>query len=278
MTGRRNALLLCCMAFLALPTDFAAADTGGRGRPKTPYRDLDDGVAQIKLERIECEMRMSNVARTIQNFEVDWPPSFLGGVKYPGMAFVDAARAQDKKDDQYAVGVFHHFEGKDPNGKTVRVEFNRVKSFEIIASDDKTVRMKLMVFPTTDAKAIARNNISYAALKGQTANVALTTPAKNEKGEELALVGLDGTFGEPCDDHDKKNAGDEIKKPIAQQMQAVRFRPAKDDKGPRVANHMSFRKLVPAAYELGFVHDDIWWAVPSVTADPSYPYRVHMKR
>ncbi len=277
MTRKRSARLLCCTAVLMLSTDFAAADGGGGGRAMTPYRDLDEGITEIKPERIECEMRASNVARQIQNFEVDWPTSFFGGVQYPGLAFVDPARAQDKKDDQYAASVFHYFEGKDPDGKTVRVEFNRVKSFEIIAGDDKTVRVKVTVFPTTDAKVIARNNISYTALKDQTSTVALTVPTKNEKGEDLALVGLDGMSAERCDDS-RRNAGSEIRKPIAEQLQAVRFRAAQNDKGPRVARHMSFSKLVPAGYELGFVRYDVWWAVPSVIADENYPYRVRTKR
>jgi hypothetical protein len=279
MTRKPTALLLCCTAvFFVLSPEFAASDGGGHGRPMTPYRNLDDGNAEIKLERIECEMRRSNVTRAVQNFDVDWPASFYGGVENAGMAFVDTARAQDQKDDKYAVRVFHYLEGNDSNGKTVRIEFNRMKSFEVVAIEDKTVRVRLNVFPTTDANAVAKNNLSYAALSQQTSDVVLTISTKNAEGEDLAVVALDGRFGERCGDNAGRNAETETVKPIAAQMQAVPVHAPREYKEAHVAKLMSFNKLTRARYELAFMNDDIWWAVPSVTADSSYPYRVRTKK
>ena len=96
MTRKHIVLLLCCAAVLPLSSELAAADGGGRGTAKSPYySDLDKSTGKIKLGRIKCEMRMSNVARAIESVDVDWPTG-LHGVDYAGVAFVDAARAQDR--------------------------------------------------------------------------------------------------------------------------------------------------------------------------------------
>ena len=82
-------------------------------------------------------------------------------------------------------------------------------------------------------------------------------------------------FVEACSKDEKKNAGNASTKPIPAQMQAVLFHAPADYKGPHVQNHVSFSKLgAPARYNLRFTQDDkIWWAVPSVTADPGFPLR-----
>ena len=277
MSWKRSALLMCCTAIFAFSSEFAAADRGGRGRAITPYRDIDADTKEIKLKRIQCEMRRTNVGRAIENFRVDWPSKFRGGVEYAGMAFVDMARAQDKKDVEYAVTVFHYFEGNDPAGKTVRVEFNRVEFLEILATDGKTARIKLTVFPTIDAKALTKTNIKYTALKKYTKDVTLTVATKNAKGEDLAVVALDGTFGEDCDEADNSD-GAEAMKPIATQMQAVRFHAAQQDEKPYIKDYARFADLSRTYYELTFVSRDIWWAVPSVIDDRNYPYCRKVKK
>ncbi len=101
---------------------------------------------------------------------------------------------------------------------------------------------------------------------------------KNAKKESLAIVQLDGPVDRRCGADADPVWEEATDKPIADRMRAVRFHPPENHQGARVSNYVSFAELPPADYEMRPKRQAIWWAVPSVIADPDYPYRRHLKK
>jgi hypothetical protein len=238
----------------------AAAAADGGGRIAAPYRDLD-GPAPVSLDRIVCEMQIASMMRSVRNYGVSWPSGVSGGLKQVGMAFLNVARAEDLSDQGYAAAVSHVLEGKDPNGQPVRVDFNRIQAFEIVDMQGNAAQLQVTVFPTTSIEAIAANRLSYSDLKKDTSTVTVTVPTQNVSGETLALVELGGRFPRDCTDASQV------------QMKAVPFRAAPGHSGLIIRKFAALANMKPAKYDVPFTGDDAWWAVPSVAADPAYPFR-----
>ena len=249
----------------------AAAAADGGGRIATPYRDLD-GSGPVSLERITCEMKLAGMMRYIRNHEVSWPSGVFGGLHQVGMAFLNVTRAGDLGDQKYTAAVFHFLEGKDATGQPVRVDFSRIQALEIIEVSVTAVQLRVTVFPTTDIETIAANRLSYSDLKEATSTVMVTVPTQNVSGEKLAFVELGGRFLRNCTD---TSQGNDLTRT---QMAAVQFRAPPDFTGPIVRKFAPLANMKPAQYDVSFTDDDVWWAVPSVTADGAYPHRIATKK
>jgi len=243
----------------------ASAAADGGGRIVAPYRDLD-GSEPVSLDRIECEMQMAGMIRIIRNYDVSWPAGVFGGLQQVGMAFLNVTRAGDLSDQGYTAAVFHFLEGKDPNGQPVRVDFNRIRAIEILDVRGDAVQMRVTIFPTTSVEAIAANRLSYSDLEKDTSSVTVTVPTQNASGEPLAFVELGGQFLRTCADASQV------------QMKAVQFRAPPNYRGPIIKKFAPLANMKPARYDVSFTGDDAWWAVPSVAADPAYPFRRATKK
>lgn len=237
----------------------------------TPYRDLDR-AQPVPLTRVTCELHATEVSRRIENFDLQWPSPLTGSVMDAGLAFLDFARAAKKNDTNYKVAVSHAFVGRDSDGNTRTVSFARLEGLEVLSKKGDQVQVRLRLFPTTDIEAVARNNISYTALRKDVAEVVLDVQTRNDRGEELALVDVGGKI-------DYVDCSKQSPNPVVQVMQSVAVQQADEPSGPELVEIARFADLRPGHYAIKYAHTgEIWWAVPSVTADPTFPLRRRTKR
>jgi hypothetical protein len=249
----------------------ASAAADGGGRIVAPYRDLD-GSGPISLDRIECEMQMAGMIRSVRNYDVSWPSGVFGGLQQVGMAFLNVTRAGDLNDQGYTAAVFHFLEGKDPDGQPVRVDFNRIRAFEILDVRGDAVQIRVTIFPTTSVEAIAANRLIYSDLEKDTSSVTVTVPTQNVSGEKLAFVALESLFLPSCTETPQ------AKDLIRARMGAMQFRAPPGYDGPIIKKFAPLVSMKPARYDVSFTGDDAWWAVPSVAADRAYPFRRATKK
>jgi hypothetical protein len=187
------------------------------------------------------------------------------------MAFLNVTRADDLSDQGYAASVFHFLEGKDPNGQSIRVDFNRLQAFEVMDVLGDVVQLRVTIFPTTSVEAIAANRMSYSELMKDTTSVVLSVLAQKASGEKLAFVALEGQSFQSCTGASQNDL-------VRKQMEAVQFRASPNYTGPIITKFAPLVNMKPAHYDASFTGDDVWWGVPSVTADPAYPYRRATKK
>jgi hypothetical protein len=132
----------------------------------------------------------------------------------------------------------HEFAGRDAAGQKIAVSFSDVERFVVKAKTDTTITLRLTVWPDLSPKDLIDKQPTWTELKGGfRRDIDIEIPVETREGRALEFAG-----GGPSVAIERLPAG------------------AKADfygGNPRMVNPRRF-----------------WWAIPSVTKDAEYPYRM----
>ncbi len=132
----------------------------------------------------------------------------------------------------------HEFAGKNAAGKSVTVSFASIERFVVKAKADTTITLTVTVWPDITPKDLLRKQPTWKQLEGGfRSTVDIVIPIETRDGRALEFAG----------------SGPGIAIEQLPEGTKVEFHGG----NPRRVNPRSF-----------------WWAIPSVTKDPDYPFRM----
>ena len=137
--------------------------------------------------------------------------------------------------------VLYEFQGVTEDAEELSVPFSEISSFEIMGTEDGKLVVELKRFPAIEPEELIKRQPTYLQLRKEFTKLVLLRIAPSKpSGSVLMLVGSkEGRKAEPITPLDSIAPG---------------------------------RTIV--FYEPLFDGEAYWWAIPSVTKDPAYPYRV----
>jgi len=145
------------------------------------------------------------------------------------------------KDERIQGEVTHELLGVSEDGKELSVPFSEISSLEVLGHDDGKLVVELRRFPAIEPEELLRRKPTYLELRKEyTKSALLRVVVTNQSGATLHLIGQ------------------------------------KVDRKPESITPLA--KIAPGRtvvfLEALFDREAYWWAIPSVTKDPAYPYRV----
>ncbi len=141
--------------------------------------------------------------------------------------------------------VLYEFQGVTEDAEEVSVPFSEISSFEVLGEENGKLVVELKRFPAIEPEELIKRQPTYLQLRKEfTKLVLLRMALRNPSGAVLELVG--------------------------------------SRKGKKAEPIIPLNNIAPGRtvvfYEPLFDDEAYWWAIPSVTKDPAYPYRVVTKK
>ncbi len=192
----------------------------------------------VNLDQIKQVKEKSSKARRIRNVELK-EGKRLGLYDEVGLGFV--VNKEIKPEPSYKfIGE------KDKSGEIVEIDFSEIKSLSVIQTNDRAL-VEVVKFPDITPEDLFKTNPKYSHLKNNFIRFWLEIKDKG-KGE-LNLVG----------------------KGYSGQLEAI----------AKIQN-IKLNTIIEFDYGT-FAYGprnipSIWWATPSVIEDPSYPYKIFIKK
>ncbi len=202
---------------------------GGSGRAKSPYISgrLPDDVPTVT--RIRHEAARSAAI----NFTM--PSGSMVFWQQVGFAY-ERKGSMPGKVNYSLTGV-----EKDRNA-TETTNIDTIQAITVMEKDDRTLTLRLELFPDISTEDLVKNRPSYTELKSQYAAAKLIrVKTKSDSGIPLALVGKD---------------------------------PGEKDQ----VRVLIYLHELPIGQKIDLQVGERWWAIKSVTDDAAYPYRVVLKK
>ena len=168
--------------------------------------------------------------------------------------------------------VFYAFRGRLAGGENAEVDLAEVTNFEVLSVDGSTAMLRITQFPRISSKDLLRKKPSYRNLRNCCQKkIKLEVDLLDERGRELYLVELD-----PEEMIRRKPSSSEDQNILANPDPIWFFpSPAVDGTGfygTKIRDVEGTNKI--QLYNTLLASGNyLWWAVPSVIADPSYPYK-----
>lgn len=213
---------------------------GGSGKPVTPYSPNEN----LTVELIESVRNESSKARQISTLELHDGTTFIGRGPVALMYVKDGRPNAD---------ALFQFRGRSDNESDSSVDFSDVQKVWVDKLEDgilssKTVTFILNVLPTIKPADLLAKKPTYQQLVDDyTTTVSIRMPLQMS-GKELCFV--TGT-------------------------------PSKGYKLLASVRTLKLKREIDLTYDKiqlnGKSIPSIWWAIPSVTADPAYPNRIRLK-
>ncbi len=230
-------VMLCAVVKLAV------ADVGGgKGYPETPWR-REGPKSVLDLEKAKEE------AASYQNLSISIKlvvekmegvlSAFQHGKHFDLTALTRVALVPAPfREADIAI---YELVGKTNFGETVAISFSQIESFTVMSKNEKTITLSVMVWPEISPEQLLEEQPTYKQLyEGYRRNVTLDLDLESADGRPLVFRGQWGLTSLPLD-----------KLPV-------------DTKG----------SFYEAVLKVATDPRQFWWAIPSVTNDEAYPYRL----
>lgn len=237
--------LVCLFSYTIL---IQAEIGGGSGRKLTPY--VPD--KEVKLSDVILVKNLARENRTIKSLNIRDSHVQQYGEKVSLMY---------TKDDQTGEGEnYYHFIGETESGIADTVDFSQLKSFVLLRverrmlSSDRAL-IEVEQFPNVEPEYLLSKEPSYSELvENHTLKKRLWITLKDEDGRELCLAGSFPTHMDDTSD-------------VLSKLSEI-------EPNSEVIFDYGLTKVEVQAKKIWI--PTIWWAIPSVVKDESYPYKSMM--
>lgn len=232
----------------------ARGDTGG-GRPATPYKAGEPSEAEVSRTKAAAAQLQTVCIPAGQA-----PDDPLYSVALVDVTAKEAAHYDPTGRDQSWLAkkkLRYELRGKTSGGAVRTIRFSEIEKITVEKTAARHAVLKVVTWPSITPAELVQRHPDYASLKaGHRAETSLIVDVKAASGKLLSLYACSSRlFGE------RKTCGDFARTTVI----------------PLSA--------LPEGSEIRFYCDEpkridpriLWWAIPSVAMDPTYPYRTVFK-